>query len=399
MKYAIIIPDGAADLPVEELDGRTPLEAAETPAMDRLVSIGRIGTTRNIPPNLPAGSDVAILSLLGYDPSVYYTGRAPLEAAAMDLEIAPQDVVFRCNIVTIIDGIMEDHSAGHISTQEAHTLIDALADDVAEDYPDVAFHKGVSYRHLMTGPFDGKLTTTPPHDIPGEQADSYLPKGRGAKPLKDLIKRSQEIFARSEINAVRNELGENPASSVWLWGQGKMPQLPSFADRFAMRGAAITAVDLIRGLSKLIGWDLIAVQGATGYLDTNYIGKGAEACKALDDYDIVTVHVEAPDEAGHAANIAGKVEAITNIDCHIIGPILDRLREQGEGNWRMLVLPDHPTPVAQRIHTAMPVPFALAGAGVKSLSEETVFSEAAAEASDLHIDQGHNLMEYFLTVR
>ncbi|MFW6132333.1 MAG: cofactor-independent phosphoglycerate mutase [Planctomycetota bacterium] len=401
MKYAIVIPDGAADLPVEELDAKTPLQAANKPNIDALAATGRCGTVRNIPDGLPCGSDVAILSVLGYDPKQYYTGRAPLEAAAQNLPIADDEWVFRCNFVTIIDGIMSDHSAGHISTQEAAALIDEL-NRLLDDEP-VRFYPGVSYRHLMTFAGECDATTTPPHDILGDKADAHLPDGKGAAKLRELIRRSRDILADHEVNAVRRDLGENPATSIWLWGEGKMPKLPAFEERYGVRGAAIAAVDLVRGLAKLIGWRTIEVEGATGYVDTNYAGKGAAAIEALDDVDLVFVHVEAPDEAGHNANPADKVRAIEQIDQHIVGPVSERLRREGDGGaagggWRMLVLPDHPTPCSVRTHTGDPVPFVLAGTRVEKVVSGP-FCEDTAAAADLHIPRGCELMEYFLTVR
>jgi 2,3-bisphosphoglycerate-independent phosphoglycerate mutase len=394
MKYAIVIPDGAADKPLDELDGRTPLDAADTPNMDRIAAEGKLGTVRNVPKGMPAGSDVAIMSLLGYDPRDYYTGRAPLEAAAQGLKIT-DEWVLRCNFVTIVDGVMEDHSAGHITTEEATALLGELNRILGG--PHVEFHPGVSYRHLMTYRGELDVKTTPPHDILGELAASHLPSGKGAETLRNLVDRSQDILAEHDVNIVRRDLGENPATSIWLWGEGKMPSLPSFSEKYGLRGCAITADDLVRGVSKLIGWDIIDVPGATGYLDTNYAGKGERAIASLDSHDLVCVHVEAPDEMGHAANLPGKIEAIENIDRHVVGPLLTHLSDSGEP-WRMMVLPDHPTPIAIRTHTSDGVPFAIAGEGVKAV-RSCRFTEADADAGDLHVDRGCDLMEYFLTVR
>lgn len=400
MKYAIVIPDGAADRPIDELDGRTPLEAANKPNIDALAAAGKCGTVHNVPQGLPCGSDVAILSVLGYDPTQYYTGRAPLEAAAQGVEIADDEWVFRCNFVTIIDGIMVDHSAGHISTREAAALIDEL--NALLDEAPVHFYPGVSYRHLMTFAVDCDVTTTPPHDILGDKADAHLPSGRGSDALRDIIDAGRNLLVDHEVNTVRRDLAENPATGIWLWGEGTMPQLPSFAERHGIEGAAITAVDLVRGLARLIGWRTIEVEGATGYVDTNYAGKGAAAVEALEDVDLVFVHVEAPDEAGHNANAADKVRAIEQIDQHIVGPLSERLRREasrGENTgWRMLVLPDHPTPCSIRTHTSDAVPFVLAGERVERVVSGS-FCEQTAAAADLHIDRGCELMEYFLTVR
>jgi len=261
----------------------------------------------------------------------------------------------------------------------------------------VRFYRGVSYRHLMTYKGEADVQTTPPHDILGKPITRYLPTGRGADMLRTLIDRSKAVFAEHEVNTVRRDLGENPATNIWLWGQGKMPQLPSFAERFGVSGAAITAVDLVRGLAKLIGWTIIEVPGATGYIDTNYAGKGTAAAEALGEHELVCVHVEAPDEAGHNADPPAKVQAIEQIDRHVVGPVLERLRAEGD-EWRILVLPDHPTPCTVRTHTPEPVPFAMAGARVEAVVAGP-FNEETAADSDLHIARGCELMEYFLTVR
>lgn len=395
MKYAIIIPDGAADMPLEELNGKTPLAAAHMPNIDWIAANGRIGTVRNIPESLAPGSDVAILSVLGYDPTEYYTGRAPLEAAAKGIKVQPSDWVFRCNLVTIIDEIMEDYCAGHISTEEAAAIVEHLQETMQA--VNVEFHCGVAYRHLMIMPGPVNVKTTPPHDILGKAIGKFLPSGEGSDTLRAVMDRARCVLAESEINALRQELGENLATDIWLWGQGTMPSLPNFAERFSCRAAAITAVDLVRGLSRLIGWDVLEVEGATGYVETNYAGKGARAVAALDEYDLVFVHVEAPDEAGHNADIKGKVHAIEQIDEHVVGPVLERLQAEGD-DWRIMVLPDHPTPISLRTHTSEPVPFAIAGARMKHVLSDS-FCEATAEKSDLHIEKGCDLMEYFLTVR
>ncbi len=395
MKYAIVIPDGAADVPLDELGGKTPLQAARKPAMDWIASHGKCGTVNNIPKGLPAGSDVAILSVIGYDPREYYTGRAPLEAAAQGIAVGDDEWIFRCNLVTIIEGKMEDYSAGHISSEEAASIIEELNRTLGE--PGVRFYPGVSYRHLMTYRGEFNVKTTPPHDILGQPASAHVPTGKGADVLCKLMARAAELLPGHEVNTVRRDLGENPATAIWLWGEGKMPQLPSFAERFGVSAAAITAVDLVRGLAKLVGWDVIEVAGATGYLDTNYAGKGSAAVKALDDHDLVFAHIEAPDEAGHNNDPAGKVQAIEQIDKHIVHPLMMRLQAE-DTEWRVLVLPDHPTPCTVRTHTRDATPFAVAGKRIESVVNEP-FTEATAEESDLHIDDGCDLMEYFLTVR
>lgn len=393
MKYALILPDGAADEPVPELDGLTPLAAAKTPNLDALATAGRVGTVRTVPEGFIPGSDVATLTVVGYDPRSCYTGRAPLEAVAQRISLGPDELVFRCNLVTIVDGRMEDFSAGHISQKEAEALVAVLQAALGDDR--IQFHTGVSYRHLMTlkDARGLKLKCTPPHDIPGERIDGYLPSGKGSDLIRSLMDRSRAVLADHEINQVRRDLGENPATSIWLWGQGPMMQLAPFRKQYGLRGAAITAVDLIRGIALSVGWKLIEVEGATGYLDTNYRGKGEAAVAALDDVDIIAVHIEAPDEAGHNGDARAKVAAIEQIDEWVVGPLVDRLR--GFDAWRVLVAPDHPTPVGKRTHTATPPPFCMAGTGVHA-DLATAFNEQQAAESRLHIDPGHELMEYFL---
>jgi len=391
-KYAIIIPDGAADDPLEQFGGKTPLEAANTPFMDSISRQGRLGIVKTVPEGMDPGSDVAQMSLLGYDPRKYYTGRAPIEAVARNVQLSPDDWVFRCNLVTFADGKMADHSAGHISTEEGAQLIEELNEQVANDK--IRFYTGVSYRHLLVlKGFDMDVKTCPPHDYIGKPVEKIFPRGKGADFLIDLMMRSQQFFQNHDINRIRCDLGENQVSSIWLWGQGKKARLENFKKRFGLKGAAITAVDLMRGLAKLIGFDLIEVPGATGFTDTNYEGKGKAAVKALDDYDIVVVHVEAPDEAGHSGNAELKKKAIEQIDKYVVGPIYETLKKLPA--WRIMVLPDHPTPVKTGAHCADPVPFAIAGSNVGSVFE-AAFTEANAAKSGLHIDNGYELMEYFL---
>jgi len=394
MKYAVILPDGAADEPLPELDGRTPLEAAQIPFIDSIVETGRIGTVRTVPDGFVPGSDVATMSLLGYDVKKHYTGRAPIEAVAQNVRLRPEDIVFRCNLVNITNGEMTDFTAGHISTQEAARIIRDLNSALSAD--GVAFHTGVSYRNLMviSDPDALDVACMPPHDIPSEPVADYQPRGRGAKRIADLMQRASKIVAEHEVNKVRRDLGELPATNVWLWGQGVVPIMPRFRQRFGVRGAAIAAVDLIRGLGKLLGWTLIDVPGATGYLDTDYAAKGRYAVNALDEYDLVAVHIEAPDEAGHMGDVRAKIQALEKIDDLIVGPVLEKLRTFDA--WRILVAPDHPTPVGRRTHTATPPPFCMTGAGVVRVVGQERFSERAAAASDLHIAAGHELMEYFL---
>ena len=393
MKFVLILPDGAADEPVDDLGGKTPLEAAHTPHMDWIAAQGRVGLARTCPEGMTPGSDVCTLSVLGYDPHVYHTGRAPIEAVARRISLQRDELVFRCNLVTIIDGTMEDFSAGHISQPEAEQLIRTLQAELGDDR--VTFHVGVGYRHLMTikKAAGMKPKCTPPHDIPGQGASRHLPTGKGADEIRELMERSQALFASHEVNQVRRDLGESPATSIWLWGQGTMPKLVPFKERFGLTGAAITAVDLIRGVAISAGWRLIEVEGANGYIDTNYRGKGEAAVAALDDVDLIIVHVEAPDEMGHNGDAVLKVKAIEQIDEHVVKPLLDRLRTLDE--WRILCIPDHPTPVARRTHTDDPPPFCMAGTGVAP-DRADGFNEVQAAESGLVIDPGHELMEFFI---
>lgn len=394
MKYAIIIPDGAADEPLKELGGKTPLEAAHTPNMDRVAMEGRQGTARTVPEGFESGSDVATMCLLGYDPNVYHTGRAPLEAAAQQIPLSPSDWVFRCNLVTVVDGIMKDHSAGGISNAEAQRLIADLSR--ALDLPGFEFHYGVSYRNLLVyrGHEAFDLQTKPPHEIPDEPIARWLPKGTGSQILRQIMDRSRELFARHEINQVRKETGHNPATQVWLWGQGHAPNMPKFRDHFGVNsGCMITGVDLLRGLAVLLGWDVKEVEGMTSFHDTNYAGQGQATAAALDQYDLVFSHIEAPDEASHQADWKTKVDAIEHIDRYVVGPVLEKLKTFPE--WRILVLPDHPTNIATRKHGYAPTCFAMAGTRVKSLVKAP-YSERNAAASDLRIERGHELMEFFL---
>jgi 2,3-bisphosphoglycerate-independent phosphoglycerate mutase len=403
MKYVIIIPDGAADHPLKELDGKTPFEAAKKPHMDRLSMEGRQGTVCTTPEGMPCGSDVCSMSLLGYDPVKYHKGRAPLEAAALGIELAPTDWIFRVNLVTVIDGKMQDHSAGHITSDEGRRLLAGFAERL--DLPDMDLFPGVSYRNIMVdrsatrhgdaGRDWSELATTPPHDIPGEPMRKYLPVGGPNAPLlQQMIAESEVYFADHEINTLRKEMGELPASHVWPWGQGQIPVVPSFESRFGLKGAMITAVDLLAGISSFIGWDRLDVPGQTSYHDNDYAATGKHAIAALEKYDVLCVHVEAPDEASHAADAATKVAAIEAIDKHVVGPIHKALDDRGE-DYRILCLPDHYTAVATRKHDPTPVPFAMCGKNVSGVIHKP-FNERNANAADLHIDYGHELMEFFL---
>lgn len=397
MKYAIVLPDGAADEPLPQLGGRTPLQAARIPNMDWIALHGRLGRAVTVPAGFTPGTDVATLSVLGYDPHVCYTGRAPIEAAARGLVVGADELIFRCNLVTVLDGRMRDFTAGHIAQAETDRLIADLNSLVRSGEAALRgcqFHAGVLYRNLMIADgADGmQLTCAPPHDIPNQPVAAHLPRGNGQERARAIMARAAELLNDHAVNRARKSAGREPVTGIWLWGQGRPTQLEPFERRFGVRGAAITAVDIIRGLAVLAGMKLIEVPGATGYIDTNYRGKGEAAVRALDEYDLVVVHVEAPDEAGHLGKADEKVQALERVDEFIVGPLLDALRRH-EG-WRVLVAPDHPTPVSTTAHDATPPPFCFAGSGVAAV-EQRPFSEADARAGGWLLEPGWRLMTRF----
>jgi 2,3-bisphosphoglycerate-independent phosphoglycerate mutase len=399
MKYAIIIPDGCADEPQDSLGGLTPLQAARTPNMDAIAAAGVVGRANNVPPHLPAGSDVANLSLLGYDPCVNFTGRAPLEAAAQGIELGPDDWAIRCNLVTLENQSMRSFTAGHISSAEAAALLATAQEKLGGDR--WRFVPGVSYRNLLLyrgqagepAPFATATGTTPPHDLTDKSVLNDFPRGVGAEVLRDLMDRSQGVFADHPVNAARVAAGKLPASQVWLWGLGRAPRLESFHARYGKSGKMITAVDLLRGLAALVGWDRIEVPGATGYLDTDYGAKGRYAVAALPTTDIICVHIEAPDEASHEGNAAAKIAALEEIDRHIVGPLHAALRAQGD--YRILVSPDHPTPVRTKTHSHGDVPWTICGTRIAAAGPST-YDEVAAAQSPLAFPEGWKLMDFFL---
>ncbi len=398
MKYAIVIPDGAADEPQEALGGRTPLQAARTPAMSRLAAAGVVGRADFVPAALPPGSDVANLNLLGYDARQHYTGRAPLEAAAQGIELGPDDWAVRCNLVTIEDQQMRDFTAGHISGPEAAALMHTLQEQLGAE--GVEFHAGVSYRNLLVVratrhavPFSADTSTTPPHDLTDQSVLDAYPRGPGSEWLVELMSRSMELFADHPVNVARRREGKLPATNIWLWGLGRKPNLEPFERRYGLRGAMITAVDLLRGLAALIGWQRIDVAGATGYTDTDYAAKGRRAVEALEKVDLICVHVEAPDEAAHEGDVAAKVEALEAIDRHIVGPLSEALAWRGQ--YRMLVTPDHPTPLRIKTHAHGWVPFVAAGTEIAADSARS-YDELAAAQSALVFEEGWRLMGWFL---
>jgi 2,3-bisphosphoglycerate-independent phosphoglycerate mutase len=401
MKYAIVIPDGCADEPQTSIGGKTPLQAAATPAMDEIARLGIVGRASNVPDHLPAGSAVANMSLMGYDPEEHFTGRAPLEAAAQGIELAPTDWAIRCNLVTIEDQTMRDFTADHISSEEARPLLASLAADVADQgVTHLEFVPGVSYRNLVlhrgdapAAPFSTDTLTTPPHDLTDKTVLNDFPRGPGSDLLSDLMDRSLKLFADHPVNDARRKAGKLPATNVWLWGLGQAPQLPSFQSLHGVKGTMITAVDLLRGLASLMGWNRIEVPGATGYTDTDYAAKGRFAIEAIADTDLICVHVEATDEASHEGDLSAKIKGLEEIDRHIVAPLLEALKKSGE--YRILVSPDHPTPIRTKTHSHGMVPFAVAGTGI-DVGGLNSYDEVAAASSSLEFAAGHHLMKYFI---
>ncbi len=400
MKYAIIIPDGCADEPQAVLGGRTPLQAAMTPAMDAIAREGIVGRSNNVPSGFTPGSDVANMSLLGYDVRRSFAGRAPIEAAAQGIELGPRDWAVRCNLVTIQDHVMRDFTAGHISTTEGTQLLAALQASLSPAEKNLQFTPGVSYRNLLlyrgadqSIPFSTDTQSTPPHDLTDQSIRDAFPRGQGADLLVDLMDRSQHVFARHPVNLAREQTGKRPATHVWLWGLGKTPLLESFAVLHQLNGTMITAVDLLRGLAKLIGWPCIEVPGATGYLDTDFAAKGKYACAALETTDLICVHVEATDEASHEGRLDAKLDALREIDQHIVAPLHAALKEFGE--YRILVSPDHPTLLRTKTHSHGYVPWALSGTGIVPDGAAS-YDEVSAAASRHCFDDGHLLMPFFL---
>lgn len=388
-KYAILVGDGMADFPVAELDGKTPLAYAKTPNMDQIVSRGQIGLVSTIPPSFQPGSDVANLSLLGYDPAQYYSGRAPVEAASMGIALSREDTAFRCNLVTIENGMMVDYSAGHIDTDTAQIIIRELQRQLGTDQ--IRFYPGVSYRHLtVVSDFPNGLCCTPPHDISDQMIAPHLPRGNGADMIHALMQKAHEILATSDINQQRRNAGLRPVTDIWLWGQGHAVNLPTLKERFGLTGSVISAVDLVRGLGVLAGLKIRIVKGATGYLGTNYAGKIAAALEALQNEDLVYVHIEAPDETSHEGSLKKKIQAIEEFDMFVVG---EMLKQQQKLNVRILVAPDHATPVSLKTHSADPVPYAICGPGIEPGTVSN-YCEKCAEGKQ--IITGPALFEHFI---
>lgn len=400
MKYIVIVGDGMADRPLKKLGGMTALQKASTPNMDKLAVSGIPGRVRTVPEGMHPGSDVANLSILGYDPHRYYSGRAPLEAASIGVKLGENDVAFRCNLVTLkynrnrTKAIMEDYSSGHITTEEAGELIREINAKLGSKL--VRFYPGVSYRHLMVWA-DGSsdLECVPPHDIIGKSIMEYLPVGSGEELIRKIMVDSADVLVDHPVNRKRIKDGKNPGNSVWLWGQGKKPSLPTFRKKYSLEGALISAVDLTKGLGIYAGFNILDVPGMTGYLDTNYKGKADAALKSLREVDFVYIHVEAPDEAGHSGNIKDKITAIEDFDRLVVGTVMKGAKALGD--CRILLLPDHPTPVELRTHTGDPVPFVLFDSRDVRKNKGMQFDEKITERADaMSFEEGHKLMDFFI---
>ncbi len=401
MKHVILLGDGMADYPIDELGGKTIVEAARTPGMDRMSSRGTLGLIDTIPPGCTPGSDTANLSILGYDPVKCNAGRGALEAASMGVKLDPGDVAFRCNLVTLDDGrgpeqnVMEDFTSGHIGSDEAALLIRDIDSELGSS--DLFFRPGVGYRHLMiwkNGP--GSLVTKPPHDIVGSAVADHLPAGDGSDRLRELMEQSRKLLAEHPVNRRRVSRGDKPANAIWLWGQGGLPPMEPLTLKYGVSGAMISAVDLLKGIGVCAGLEVLAVPGATGYIDTNYRGKAEEGLRWLERGDFLFLHVEAPDEMGHEGNIKGKIEAVEAFDREVVSVMLEGL-DFRKHEYRVVVLSDHATPVSVKTHVSDPSPFAL----LSSRSEENRsrgirFGENNAARSGILVSPGHALMEHFM---
>jgi 2,3-bisphosphoglycerate-independent phosphoglycerate mutase len=389
MKYIFLVPDGMADLPLDELDGKTPMMAAKTPNFDALANESLVGSVLTVPQGMYPGSDAANMSLLGYDPRKYYTGRGPIEAVAMSVPLDAKDVAYRCSLVSSDGETMRDYSSGHISSEESRPLIE-LIDKKLGGGP-FNFYPGVQYRHIMAWR-NGKadLKTTPPHDITAQKLAAYWPQGDGDDKLKQLMYDSLEILDDHPINRKRRDEGHEPGNMLWLWGQGYAPSLPSFFSVFGKTGAIITAVDVVRGLGRATGLEIVNVPGATGLWDTDYTAKANYALAALDRHDFVYVHVEAPDEAGHAGSIEYKVRSIEDIDKKVVGTL--RAGMQKKDDYRLVIVPDHMTPISLLTHKEGPVPFLLYDSVKPHTASHYPFDERAVEEATTHVDEGTALI-------
>jgi 2,3-bisphosphoglycerate-independent phosphoglycerate mutase len=400
MKFIILQGDGMADYPLDVLGGKTPLEAARTPNMDWLAARGVYGLAHVIPKGFPPGSDVGNMSIMGYDPALYHTGRSPLEAASMGVTLGPKDIAFRCNLVTLggcgSDIVMEDFTAGHITTEEAQTIIPDLAGALGGD--GIEFFPGVSYRHLMVWRAGKeKMQTTPPHDITDQKISGFMPNGDGADRLLKLMEASQAVLADHPVNKARRTQGQRSATSIWLWGQGRAPSLPPLTKRFGIKGGVISAVDIIHGLGVYAGLQRIDVPGITGFLDTNYRGKGEYGVKSLENNDFVFIHVEATDEAGHMGDVEKKIQALEDFDEKVVGTVLKGMAHRKD--WRVLLMPDHPTAIALKTHVSDPVPFVLYSPQEPRNNGTVGYNERDAAKTGVVAKQAFKLMEALIEGR
>jgi 2,3-bisphosphoglycerate-independent phosphoglycerate mutase len=406
IKYVVIVGDGMADYPIRDLQGKTPLMVSKTPHLDWMAKHGEIGLVKTVPEGFNPGSEIANLSIFGYDPVRYYTGRGPLEAASLGVDLRPNDIAFRCNLVTLqglgSETIMEDFAAGHIRDEEARKIIFDLNREMGTN--EIQFYSGVSYRHLMTlrdgvsnFPNLDALELTPPHDIIGKKISPYLPnsRGNGAGTVLHLMNKSQQVLKDHPVNRAREAMGLRPANSIWLWGQGRSPRMVTMKERYGMDGYVISAVHLIKGIGILAGLKVLEVPGATGYFDTNYEGKARYALNGLKERDFVYLHVEAPDEAGHMGNLQLKIEAIEAFDEKIVGPVLKGLKTFER--YKVLVLPDHPTPLSIRTHAGDPVPYVIYSNGDGAEVHGEAFDEQSAAKSQIFIERGFELIERFFS--
>ncbi|MDE5945884.1 MAG: cofactor-independent phosphoglycerate mutase [Oscillospiraceae bacterium] len=402
MKYLVMLCDGMADYPIEELGGKTPLEYADTPCMDKLAKNAEVGLIKTVMDGMKPGSDVANLSVLGYNPEIYYTGRSPLEAGSIGIDMKSTDVSLRCNLVTLSheenyeDKTIIDYCAGDISTSDAEILVKYLAENLNDD--EFKLYSGVSYRHCLiwsNGTLD-IAPLTPPHDITGKPIKEYIPTNPNASKLYELMKKSYELLKDHPLNKERIAKGLRPANSMWLWGEGKRANLDDFYEKYSVKGSMISAVDLLKGIGKFSNMNVVNVEGATGYIDTNFAGK---AQAAIDEFkngqDFVYIHVEAPDECGHRNEMENKVKSISLIDKYVLAPVVDALREMGD--FRVLVTPDHPTPLSLKTHTNNPVPYMIYDSTNKNNQNNVdAYNEKTAEKTGFYIEQGYSLMKKFL---
>ncbi len=395
MKYCILIIDGASGRPLPERDGKTCLELAHTPNLDAMAQKGILGLVRTVPPGMEPSSACACISVLRYDPQVYYRGRGAIEAKSLGIPIDDGDVVFRCNLVAIRDGKMWSYSSGYISTHEAQALVTALDETLGSDK--IHFYPGVSYRHIckLKGREDTLLATcTPPHDIPDKPIGEFLPSGQGSDLLRDLMKRSEAVLRDHPVNIERRSRGDIPATMIWLfWGSGQVPDMPPFKQIYGLSAAMTSGVDLLRGLARIVGMDILDIAGVTDGLDNDYAAQAVGALQALENHDLVVIHIEAPDEAAHAGSIDDKIEAIQRVD----GEVVSQLRSWQPDSLRILVMPDHSTPIETQTHAPDPVPFMLWGPGFTANGAER-FTESEAENVGFFVEKGYNIMSKLIGV-